>query len=204
MNRANINPLILLALCLAATQIQAADLESQIAQCEDCHGPNGISGHADMPTIAGQSEEFILDTLAAYQVWDRPCVKSAWRYGDTSRPVTTMCAVTEPLTDEDFKAIAAHFAALPFIPAVQEYDAEAAAKGEQLHAERCESCHVEGGTKPGRGPILAGQWTEYLREGMKYIPTGEHLVPPAMERKIVELTDADLDALMNFYASRRP
>ena len=90
------------------------------------------------------------------------------------------------------------------MPAVQEFDPEAAAAGEKLHAERCAECHLEGGTKPGRGPIIAGQWTEYLREGMKYIPTGEHLVPPIMEREIVELTDADLDALMNYYASRRP
>jgi sulfide dehydrogenase cytochrome subunit len=196
--------IVIAALLLGSAAAEAADLETLVTECEACHGPNGISGHADMPTIAGQSQEFLFETLKAYQVWDRPCVKSAYRYGDTSRPVTTMCAVTETLTDAEMTAVSAHFAALPFVPAAQEFDPEAAAVGEKLHAERCAECHLEGGAKAGRGPIIAGQWTDYLREGMKYIPTGEHLVPPIMEREIAELTDAELDALMNYYASRQP
>ena len=56
----------------------AADPEL-VAQCEGCHGPDGLSAHADVPTIAGQSENFIAKTLKTFQIWGRPCVKVSGR-----------------------------------------------------------------------------------------------------------------------------
>ncbi len=182
----------------------ATDIDTLIAtECEGCHGPAGVSGNPDIPSIGGQSADYILVSLGAYQEWGRPCVKSAYRYGDTTRPVSNMCKVTENLTEEDFKALSAHFSALPWVPARQEFDPAGAAVGAELHETLCENCHTGGGSGPGIGPKLAGQWTVYLREGLKYVPTGEHLVPPLMENKIIELSDDELDALMNFYASQQ-
>lgn len=178
-------------------------IEELVIQCEACHGPDGVSQHADVPTIAGQAEAFLEKSLRTYQVWGRPCIKSSYRYGDTDRPKTDMCAIAEGLTGEDIRALAAHYAALPFDPASQAFDPDRAAAGAVLHAENCETCHQEGGRQAGRGPRLAGQWTTYLKTSLRFVPTGEHMVPPAMESTVAELSEDAIDALMNYYASQQ-
>lgn len=192
------------ALVLPASGPARADgIEELVAMCEACHGPDGVSQHADVPTIAGQSEAFLDKSLRTYQVWGRPCIKSAWRHGDTGQAATDMCAIAEGLTGEEVQALAAHFAALPFVPAAQAFDAERAAAGAALHAEHCETCHHEGGQAAGRGPRLAGQWIPYLRTSLRFVPTGEHMVPPAMESTVNDLDEDAIDALMNYYASQQ-
>jgi sulfide dehydrogenase cytochrome subunit len=180
-----------------------ADIDEVVGHCEDCHGPGGISEHSDVPTIAGQHVKFLEKTLRTYQVWGRPCIKSNYRHGDTSRPKTDMCKIAEALTGEDRKALSAHFSALPFQAAQQEFDANLAARGATLHDERCEQCHEKGGSVADRGPRLAGQWLPYLKTSLKFVPTGEHLVPPAMESAIAGLSGEDIDAILNFYASQQ-
>lgn len=199
-------PLSLLPALLAigfSGAVAAAGIDELIAQCEACHGPGGVSEHRDVPTIAGQTTSFLEKALRTYQVWGRPCIKSAYRHGETDRPKTDMCEIAEGLTSEDIRALAAHFSALPFGPAAQEFDPVLAAKGAELHQEHCELCHAEGGRRSDRGPRLAGQWTTYLRTSLRFVPTGEHLVPPAMETTVNELGAEEIDALMNYYASQQ-
>lgn len=178
-------------------------VDDLVALCNDCHGPAGVSANADVPTIAGQSPAFLTKTLRTYQVWGRPCIKSDFRHGDTSRPRTDMCQIAEGLTSEDISALAQHYSALTFRPADQEFDPALAERGSALHAEHCEQCHEGGGTVADSAPILAGQWTAYLRTSLRFVPTGEHLVPPLMERTVGDLSREEIDALMNYYASRR-
>lgn len=191
-------------LILALPGLAAGEgIEELVSMCEACHGPGGISQHPDVPTIAGQADGFLEKSLRTYQVWGRPCIKSAWRHGDTDRPQADMCAIAEGLTGEEIQALAAHFSVQPFAPAAQEFDPDLAAAGAVLHAEHCESCHHEGGRQAGRGPRLAGQWTTYLRTSLRFVPTGEHMVPPAMESSVNELGEDQIEALMNFYASQQ-
>lgn len=201
MNRVQIS---ILALVLGFTGTSSAnDLGELTAQCDSCHGPKGASTQSDMPIIGGQGGAYISDTLESFRDWGRPCIKSRYRYGDTSRPKTDMCKIAGGLSAEDMTALSAHYSALPFVPAKQKFDAAMLRTGAALHEARCESCHAQGGQVAGTGPRLAGQWVPYLRSALKFVPTGEHLVPGAMERKIVSLSDEELDALMNFYASQQ-
>ena len=194
---------ILALICALSGSVAHADVDALVAQCEGCHGPGGISAHSDVPTIAGQTVKFLEKTLRTYQVWGRPCIKSSYRHGDTTRPKTDMCQVAEGLTGEDSKAISAHFSAQPFQAAAQEFDANLAVRGAALHEERCELCHEQGGSVADRGPRVAGQWLPYLRTSLKYVPTGEHLVPPAMESAVAGLGQEDIEAILNYYASQQ-
>lgn len=194
----------LLALLLAPVTAAVADEFTELtSQCDSCHGPQGASGHSDMPTIGGQSADYISDSLRNYQVWGRPCIKSAYRHGDTSRPRTDMCKIAGGLSDEDISALADHYSNLPFVAANQEFDSAKAAAGALLHEKHCESCHEQGGKTAGRGPVIAGQWVEYMKSALKFVPTGEHLVPPMMEKTVASFSAEDIEALMSFYASQQ-
>ena len=194
---------ILTMTCALSGPVTGADIDELLVQCEDCHGPAGVSADSDVPTIAGQDAMYIEKTLRTFQVWGRPCIKSSYRHGDTTRPRTDMCQVAEGLTNEDIKALSAHFSALPFQAAKQDFDADLAASGAVLHQQHCERCHEQGGTVANRSPRLAGQWQPYLKTALKFVPTGEHLVPPPMESGVTDLGQGDIDALMNYYASQQ-
>jgi len=194
--------LLALALGLSGAAL-AVDIGELTVMCDDCHGPQGASANSDVPTIGGQSTEFIDDTLHSFQIWGRPCIKSLYRHGDTSRPKADMCKVAAGLSDEDITALSNHYGKLPFVPASQKFDASQVAAGAALHEKHCESCHEQGGSAVGRGPITAGQWVVYMRSTLKYVPTGEHQVPPMMERGLGKFSAEEIDALMNFYASQK-
>lgn len=194
---------LLLTLLSFSTSGFSAELDALTTQCDSCHGPQGVSSNNDVPTIAGQTSEYISDSLASYQVWGRPCVKSAYRHGDTARPVTTMCKITEEMAVDDMETLGRYYAEQEFVAAKQDFDQELALAGASLHQSNCESCHPQGGKESGRGPILAGQWANYLKTAIRQSSTGEHLVPPLMERKINDFSSEEIDALVNYFASQQ-
>ncbi len=181
----------------------AAEIEALAAECDSCHGSMGVSAHDDVPTIAGQDATFLSKSLRSYQIWGRPCLKSSYRTGDTARPKTDMCKISSGLSDEDIEALGIYYSEKEFVPASQEFDASRVAAGAALHEANCDTCHKEGGHAAGRGPRLAGQWVPYLKTALKYVPTGEHLVPPMMERAITTFSAEEIDTLMNYYASQQ-
>ena len=114
-----------------------------------------------------------------------------------------MCTVSESLTGSDINALSQHYADQTFVPARQPFDKSVIESGSDLHEIHCETCHMMGGSMADRGPRLAGQWAEYLRAAIDQALSGEHLVPPVMERRVTELSDEDINALVNFYASQQ-
>ena len=201
MNQVKIHLLwLILALPLTVTAAETGELA---AACDSCHGPQGVSSENDVPTIAGQLSSYIKTNLKSYQVRGRPCVKSAYRHGDTAKPETSMCNIAKELSDDEIETLSTYYEAQKFIPAQQEFDPAKASAGGDLHEIHCETCHTMGGSIDGRGPRLAGQWAAYLRQAIKHSSTGEHLVPGVMEKRLNDFTAEDIDALVNFYASQQ-
>jgi sulfide dehydrogenase cytochrome subunit len=196
------NCLLILAFMLPLS-VSSAELTELIADCDSCHGPQGVSTESDVPTIAGQLASYSNATMKSYQIWGRPCIKSAYRFGDTSRPETTMCKIAEGLDGQEIEALGQHYEAQKFVAARQEFDETKAAAGGDLHEIHCETCHAMGGSIAGRGPRLAGQWAPYLQAAIRQASTGEHLVPPIMEKRLTDFSADEIDALVNFYASQQ-
>ena len=197
----------LVFLCLAMggwTNLGAQELADVIADCNDCHGDNGISQWQDMPTIAGISAFVHSDALYLYRDRDRPCMDSEYRQGDTSRTAANMCDLAAGLTDDQIEALAEHYAELPFVVASQEYDAQQAAAGKVIHDRDCERCHVDGGADPEEdASILAGQWMGYMAATFAEYASGERDQPEKMKTKMDALSDADVEALLHYYASQQ-
>ena len=195
---------ISLTLGLFASVSMAGDLESVVENCNGCHGDNGVSQWTDVPTIAGVPEFVHADALYIFRDEARPCTESKYRQGDTSRAATTMCAVAADLSDEMIDEIAAHYAALPFVAAKQEFDADLAAAGKAVHDAECDRCHSEGGSNPeDEAGILAGQWIGYLEDTFAEYRAGEREQPKKMEEKVNALSDDDVKALVHYYASQQ-
>ncbi|MGQ0587359.1 MAG: c-type cytochrome [Gammaproteobacteria bacterium] len=195
---ATLIPAALLALAFALPSTAAAPDEA----CADCHGKDGASTESDVPSIGGLSEQYLLDTLAAYKDKKRPCPETAYRAGDKKRPKTTMCSITAKLNDADVAAVAKDLAGEPFVKAKQPFDAAKAARGKQRHDLACEKCHSEGGTlADDDAGILAGQWTPYLRASFEEFRSGARPMPEKMKPKFEPLKPEELEALLHYYAS---
>ena len=194
---------LLILVLILSFSVFSAEIETLAGDCDSCHGPQGVSSESDVPTIAGQTAAYIQATMRSYQIWGRPCIKSVYRHGDTSKRVTTMCKIAEGLDDQQIDALGQHYEAQKFVAARQDFDEAKAATGGDLHEIHCETCHAMGGTIAGRGPRLAGQWAPYLKAAIRYSSTGEHLVPRVMEKRLNDFSAEEIDALVNFYASQQ-
>ena len=158
----------------------------------------------DVPTIAGIDAFVHSDALWVYQDGARPCAKGPYRQGDTSRPETDMCEVAAQLDDDQIEAIADHYAALPFVPATQAFDADLAKAGQAIHDSDCRRCHTDGGSNPDdEASILAGQWMGYLQATFAQYASGAREQPEKMKEKMDALSADDVNALIHYYASQQ-
>lgn len=195
---------VLIALILWS-DLQATDLSALKHMCESCHGQRGVSVTASVPTIAGQAFTLIEDNLLAYRTNDRPCTGEL--SGDSGPPAapSPMCAIAAMLDDDAIAALAEYYEQQEFEPASQGFDESLVSRGEQLHHQaNCEQCHSGGGRiSNGMAAILAGQWTPYLETAFQQIRSGRRMGPKVMNGAITLLSDDDIQALLNYYASRQ-
>lgn len=191
-----------LTIALFTASVQAASTEEIIASCNDCHGENGVSTHADVPTIAGFSETSITDMMLAFVDEVRSEVSTKYRHGDTTRAETSMVAIAKELSEEQIEEIAVHYSEQEFVAAAQPFDASVVAAGKKLHKKRCAKCHEDGGSSPDDDAgILAGQWTEFLKQVFADYKSGAREGDEEMIKKINALSDDQISSLLNYYAS---
>jgi sulfide dehydrogenase cytochrome subunit len=199
-----ISTAISLTLALFATVSMAGELDAIVENCNGCHGDDGVSQWADVPTIAGISEFVHSDALYLFRDEARPCTDTEYKQGAKSGSATTMCAVTADLGDDMIDEIAAYYAALPFVPAKQDFDPALAEAGKAIHEAECDRCHSEGGSNPeDDASLLAGQQMGYLKDTFAEYRAGEREQPKKMEEKLSALGDDDVKALVHFYASQQ-
>jgi cytochrome c553 len=81
-----------------AGDVSAGKVRAQAA-CASCHGVDGISANARWPNLAGQNDLYLIKQLNAFR--------------DGSRKDAYMTPMARPLTDQDVRNLAAHYASLP-------------------------------------------------------------------------------------------
>ena len=187
------------------TPLQAADVAALKVVCESCHGQGGVSLTSSVPTIAGQAYTLIEDNLLAYRTNERPCSAGPPNHHGPLVPPSPMCAIASTLDDEEIAVLAEYYEQQEFVPAIQGFDESLATRGEELHHQaNCELCHSGGGRiSNGMAAILAGQWTQYLEIAFHQIRSGERMGPKVMNTAIQLFSDEDIEAILNFYASRQ-
>lgn len=183
------------SLLLGSMGTAHANIDSLIESCNACHGNQGVSTHADIPTIAGIPEINLGDQMRSYH---------------DGRPAKVvdgknMTDIVKKLSEEQIDELAAHYAALTFKPMKQPFDAALAKTGEKLHADaKCEKCHTEGGSvAEDEASLLAGQPKAYILSSLQEVKAGKRTVDEKMDKSIAAMSDADLKALAEYYASKQ-
>ena len=115
--------------------------------CANCHGDDGVSKTSDVPNLAGQNPEYLLEQIRKFSSGER---KDPFMQG-----------LIKVLKDEDRLHIALYYANMPVRPTAA--DAAQAAKGKALFAKLCVRCHGEQAHGTEVYPRLAGQKLPYLQ-----------------------------------------
>lgn len=183
---------VIVIVLLTTTKLVRADVIVMLDMCTGCHGEDGRGGTSDTPIIAGIPAIIQEDALYEYADGARDC---------GAYPM--MCKIVSRLDEQQTVELAAYYAAIPFSPAAEEFDAELAARGKSIHEENCAICHGNGESNNGESGILHGQRKGYLRFVMQQYVAGEREQLPAMQKKMSPLSGEDIEALVNYYASYR-
>ena len=185
--------LALVSLCLAlpGTAVLAADSIQALANtCNNCHGMNGVSAGGAMPSIAGQSADYL------------KTVMMQWKSGE--RAGGTMNRLIKGYSDDQIDGLAKHFAKLPWTPVAQQASADVLSKGKEA-TDRCESCHGATGGEPDGNdiPRLNGQQAKYLElELMKYRDEGFQMSHKKMIKNARKIEAADVDTIARYYGAQ--
>jgi sulfide dehydrogenase cytochrome subunit len=136
------------------------------------------------------SEIYIVDSMKAFKSGERGS--------------TIMGRIAKGYSEEEFKLMASVFAKQPVAITSQKTDATKVAAGAELYGSNCEKCHDEkGGLADDDAGILYSQWLPYLQYSMEDYKAGKREIPKKMKKKVEKLSDAEIEALLQFFASQQ-
>jgi cytochrome c553 len=158
--------------------------------CTACHGEAGISQTENIPSLAGQPDQFLQ--------WQLVFFRGGARKNEQMQPVA------EQIGNEDIRVLGAYFASLPPpAPTTADDDPDLSKKGAQAAAgRRCASCHTD--TYAGTKAVarLAGQREEYLVKALNDYKSGVRSggAGAAMTDVAYPLNQEEITALAHYLA----
>jgi cytochrome c553 len=170
------------ALIAPAHPGNAAAGKSKTEACAGCHGNAGVSAGLPGPTLAGQSEAYLIETLKDYKTG--------------KRNNAMMKAMVASVSDGDIADIAGYYAGLKCDVALKPEQAAVHAAGVSV----CTSCHGANGISGDHAaPNLAGQSKDYLVAALKSYAsrTRSHAV---MSVLIKGTSEAEMEKIAAYYA----
>ncbi len=156
------------------------------AACAGCHGSDGNSKTAGIPSLAGQQPRYL---VAATQ-----------EYLTGAREASPMHALLRGVSKLDMESVTLYFASQTPVPRSAPPIGDPAA-GEPRTAV-CGGCHGSHGVSTDSAtPSLAGQDPQYLVNAIKgYRTTRKH---DLMQRLVANLSDQDIDNIVAFYVTQK-
>ncbi|MFO1220919.1 MAG: c-type cytochrome [Burkholderiaceae bacterium] len=193
-----------LLLSAAAAQAQTAAAQSPMVVrarhvCIACHGEGGRSDNAVVPSIAGQTRDYLAAQLKDF--------RGQVRVEAGSRGY--MWGISALLDDDTIAGLADYYAAQK--PAAgRDGDASLVQTGRQLFVngapERgvlpCASCHGEAAQGNKEVPRLAGQQADYIVAQLKEFGTALRPHAIAMRAEVKGLSEQEMRSLATYVQSR--
>ena len=147
--------------------------------CINCHGFEGQRTPGVIPSLAGQSESYLYQTLSAYR--------------DGTLKGTIMNRAMEGYDDQTLMQFAEYYSRLPkesmgaAVPQAQE-------QGKRLYAQRCSSCHEQ----QADTPYVKGQNAQYMQGVLTDMATGQRTMPEEMASAMRALNKEQLQQILDY------
>lgn len=177
---------------IGASSVHAADIAAGKAKaevCAGCHGENGISQTENIPSLAGQPDQFIQ--------WQLVFFRSGARKNELMQPIV------EQLSNEDIRNLGAYFASLTPPKAPPDDKPDLSKKGAQAAVgRRCASCHTDSFAGTKAVARIADQREEYLVKALKDFKSGNRTGGgvAAMADVAYPLSEEEIEALAHYLA----
>jgi cytochrome c553 len=181
------------ATLFAGSWAYADDVKDKVEVCKGCHGDNFTSQMENIPSLAGQLDQYIQ--------WQLVYFRSGARKNEQMQPIV------QDLTNEDVRNLGAYFAALPPFKAPADDNPDLSAKGKQAAAgRRCASCHGDNFAGTKAVPRLAGQREDYLTKTLHdYKSSARNGGPQGVMSDVAyPLSSEEIEALAHYLAHFQP
>jgi len=184
--------LFTLALALVVPPAHAADVaagKEKAELCAGCHGDNGISQMDNIPSLAGQQDQFIQ--------WQLVYFRAGSRKNEQMQPIV------EQINNEDIRNLGAYFASLTPPKGPKDDKPDLSEKGKQAAAgRRCASCHTDSYAGTKAVARIAGQREDYLLKALHDYKSGLRSGggQAAMADVAYPLSEEEIEALAHYLA----
>jgi cytochrome c553 len=138
---------------LVASFAHAADVKEKAAICAGCHGENGISQTENIPSLAGQPNQFLQ--------WQLVFFRAGARKNEQMSPIAA------DLSNDDIRNLAIYFASLPPPATPSDDDPALSEAGAKIAAQsHCTSCHTDNFAGAKAVARIAHQRENYLLKAL--------------------------------------
>jgi len=145
--------------CVPARAADVAAGKEKAELCIGCHGENGIAQMENMPSLAGQLDQFIQ--------WQLVYFRAGARKNEQMQPIV------EQLNNDDIRNLGAYFASLPPPKPEPDNDPDLSKKGAQAAAgRRCAACHLDNYAGAKAAARVASQREDYLAKALRDYKSG--------------------------------
>lgn len=163
------------------------------SRCAGCHGYDGNSINATLPSLTGQSQVYLTKAIGDYR--------------DGKRTNSTMGTVAKHLSDKEIKNLSAYFASQKPQVVVGDNSTpgnfDPVGDGAKI-AATCNGCHGDNGNSTIQGiPSLSRQQPSYLTAAIKAYRDGERK-NSTMQNMVASLSDMNIQNIALYYAFRKP
>ena len=172
--------------------VHAADgaaIKEKVAVCAGCHGENGISLTENIPSLAGQTDQYIQ--------WQLVFFRAGSRKNEQMQPIV------EGLSNEDIRNLGAYFAALAPPQPPKDDNPDLSKKGAQAAAgRRCASCHTDTFAGSKAAARVADQREDYLLKALHDYKSSQRVGggQAVMADVAYPLSDEEIEALAHYLA----
>jgi cytochrome c553 len=177
----------------ALANAHAADIaagKEKAELCSGCHGEAGISQTENIPSLAGQPDQFLQ--------WQLVFFRAGARKNEQMQPIV------EQINNDDIRNLGAYFASLtPPKASTPDDNPDLSKKGAQAAVgRRCASCHTDSFAGTKAVARIAGQREEYLLKALhdykSSVRSGGGMA--AMAEVAYPLSEEEITALAHYLA----
>ena len=183
---------VLATVIFGSSPAHAADIaagKEKAELCVGCHGDNGISQMENIPSLAGQPDQFIQ--------WQLVYFRAGARKNEQMQPIV------EQLNNDDIRNLGAYFSSLTPPKPPADDNPDLSKKGAQAAAgRRCASCHTDSYAGTKAVARVAGQRQEYLLKALQDYKSGVRSGggQAAMADVAYPLHEEEIEALAHYLA----